>query len=430
VNLVFISHSTSKTDTYSKTVRDLVAAGLKDNVYTVLLDTERLTPGENWRPRIYQWLRECRAAVVLLNRSALDSPWVKRETDILMWRRSFNPSLVVLAAPVGGVRSGDVAEAGFRELSELQWVRESDGRDSSALSPEETAEIIIRQFPPLKYSPADELVGQWIDDISAQFVQVRQSDRLIRVGRALGLAEQYEPQLRTANEVSCTFLAAQMLHTHEPSRLRRAVSAVHRYLDASSFGHLVSLVLPVWIDAASASSLINGSELTVAWTAILSVLNPDTAKQYLNRAYCMDETRYCVIPASTGEIGEEEPVESLKYECERALRRSLNLSLRQSLADAREVRGCHVYVVLDAVSCTLQEAGEVISWLHDQLPWLRVVLIPPVRLTHDDVRPGKLADALLVVPPFDSDDEQEANTESRLMIDLGGLRGVYDATRR
>jgi len=412
---VFISHSTSR-DEYGRWVREALCQGLRDRGYEVLVDADGLRSGDEWRPRLYCWLRECRAAVVLLNRAALESDWVRREADILMWRRSFNGSLLVLPVLVGDVTAEDVREAGFGDLSEVQMTHQVPTTASLKLSPSEAALEILDRFPDLPRHEDDDLVSRWVEDIAAQFAQVWTVDRLPRVGAALGLPERDLSSLVPQSDVSCGFLAAQMLHTHEATRLDKALREISRHMDGSALDHLVHLVLPVWIDPTSARWILPPGWGRDRHAVVLNVQNPETGAYYLGRAFCMDGSRYCCLTVGTGPCGEEDPETELRNACERAIRSVFGMTSRHALEDAPEQADCHTYLILDAEHCTLEQAAKVVDWLHEKLPWLHVLVIPPQRLEERDDRPGGLADILLLTPPFGADDERLAIRVGRGML--------------
>ena len=61
ISKCFNSHS-SKSSFASK-VRDGVYAALTQKRFEVLLDKERLEPGDRWRAKLHRWLATCDAAV-------------------------------------------------------------------------------------------------------------------------------------------------------------------------------------------------------------------------------------------------------------------------------------------------------------------------------------------------------------------------------
>lgn len=65
-------------------------AALEGAGHLVLYDTD-IGPGEGWRARLNQWLLDCEAAVVLLSKAAIASPWVRHEISVLVARRMVDP---------------------------------------------------------------------------------------------------------------------------------------------------------------------------------------------------------------------------------------------------------------------------------------------------------------------------------------------------
>ena len=92
---IFVSHS-SCNDAYAAMVREHIRDLLKPPLAdTLLVDMDEIRPGHEWCAVLYDWLAVCDAAVILLNREALRSAWVRRETNVLLWRRAVNPAFAV-----------------------------------------------------------------------------------------------------------------------------------------------------------------------------------------------------------------------------------------------------------------------------------------------------------------------------------------------
>uniref|UniRef100_UPI00280ACE59 toll/interleukin-1 receptor domain-containing protein n=1 Tax=Streptomyces clavuligerus TaxID=1901 RepID=UPI00280ACE59 len=123
---VFISHS-AKRDPLTLEVLQRVASGLTSKNFEVRVDMEALRPGVDWCATLYQWLAECDAAVVLFNEAALESFWVRREVNILLWRRALNPRFRVIPVLVGKMSSGRLKDAGFSDVLPVEFAREPPG---------------------------------------------------------------------------------------------------------------------------------------------------------------------------------------------------------------------------------------------------------------------------------------------------------------
>ncbi|MEV6109109.1 toll/interleukin-1 receptor domain-containing protein [Streptomyces sp. NPDC051940] len=409
---VFISHSTNS-DPFAAEVRTLVAEGLRKKHYDVLVDADGLHAGMEWRAELYHWLRECHAALVLVNRAALESDWVSREVNILMWRRSHNRALRVVPAFVGPVSSSDLRGSALGELATLQVAR-TPRRPAGPREPTaaELADTIVAAFPDVHPLVSDDVVRAWVEDIAAQLKRLWDLSRLERVVSALELPAAELDGL-AHDSSGCEFVASQMIGTHRADRVDAAIEVVHRHMDSTPLSNLVELVLPVWVDAASARHVVPAEDAAESCAIVLNVHDPETGTHYLHRAFCMNRTRYAYRHVSVGALGEEEAEAALRAQCLAQLRDWLGLRRDQPLRDAVPPRpDRHHYLVVDAHDCTLDEAWRVVRWLHDELDWLHILLIPPYPVDRADCADGR-GGLRVLQPPFGADDEQLAIRTAR-----------------
>lgn len=106
---------------YSRPQRDLAEvlhARLQDAGHAPKLDCLDISMGERFAQTLAWWLSACHAAVVLLSREALASPWVRYELGVLVNRMRLDDDVALLSVLVGGVTERDVA--GCRELEPLE----------------------------------------------------------------------------------------------------------------------------------------------------------------------------------------------------------------------------------------------------------------------------------------------------------------------
>src|SRR5450759_683056 len=129
--IVFISHS-ARQDPVALDYLKKISATLKAGGFDVLVDQERLKPGQEWRSYLDLWMAHCHSAVILLSEKALaESKWVLKEATILRWRDSLEAlsgrkSGFHLIPVFLGVRPAQVdADPGFGplKLSEIQALR-------------------------------------------------------------------------------------------------------------------------------------------------------------------------------------------------------------------------------------------------------------------------------------------------------------------
>lgn len=130
---VFISHRNGEPEVMALIQRltdEMRAAGLE-----VLVDFERLKPGAVLRQDIYTWLGVCHAAIVVLSPDALseNSVWVPTESSILAWRRTLDPSFVLIPVLLPGVGIDDLrVHLRYRDLGlhDLLCVQHADDETS------------------------------------------------------------------------------------------------------------------------------------------------------------------------------------------------------------------------------------------------------------------------------------------------------------
>jgi hypothetical protein len=132
---VFISYSHQ--DSRSAEIRDALAEALlaEPKRFGLLADVFTLEPGDAWRSRINLWVGGCDAAVVLLSREALKSPYVVYENSVLAYRSALDPaSLLILPVLLDDVDVKALKE-GFLYPSQLE--------EKQAISGDLTTEEIV-----------------------------------------------------------------------------------------------------------------------------------------------------------------------------------------------------------------------------------------------------------------------------------------------
>ncbi|MFV2055994.1 MAG: toll/interleukin-1 receptor domain-containing protein [Thiohalomonadales bacterium] len=90
---LFISHS-SKTELNQVKLKK-VCDDLSDAGFDVLTD-QLIQAGDEWRPRLFEWMAECHAAIILMSVDAFDSSWVQVESTILAWRRCIDSKFTLI----------------------------------------------------------------------------------------------------------------------------------------------------------------------------------------------------------------------------------------------------------------------------------------------------------------------------------------------
>jgi pimeloyl-ACP methyl ester carboxylesterase len=122
---VFISHS-AKSDVSKKRLDSLTKA-LIDEGLTPWVDEDRIEVGDQWNVKITQALKECRVGIVLLDRDALSSDFVKYEFSALNWRRKGEAGFILYILIADDVALSDIASGFYSGIDESHILKWSDG---------------------------------------------------------------------------------------------------------------------------------------------------------------------------------------------------------------------------------------------------------------------------------------------------------------
>ncbi|WP_102133389.1 toll/interleukin-1 receptor domain-containing protein [Streptomyces hokutonensis] len=393
---MFISHSTSS-DLQTARLRDVIADGLRERNYEVLLDVRVQQPGQPWQLKLAKFLGECDAALVLVNQAALDSSWVRRETNILHWRKTLHPSMVLVTVLVGEVNAGQLRG------SSLGYLAADDVARVGRCSPEEATRI-VGLFPQI-LQLVDDVVSAWLTNIGIQLREIRDPEVFARIARRLGVPPEEHDELIPG--FAPVLLASQMLDTHDIEKLANAVfEAWMGGLDSDRAQKLATMVLPVWVDRDAARRIVQETDGSTRRVVILNVDSPLIGEQYLARAFCVDVTSYYIAKAAAGPAGEDDPETSLLYQCERAVKWAIGLEQDQDLDHPEEPRDSgRFFLVLDAKKCELGIVHRVVVQLHERIPWMHVLVIPGRGVNVRESWPGNPDEVLVLDPPFEAGHE-------------------------
>lgn len=122
---LFLSHS-SPTD-FAKERLNEVARSLEERhpgQLKVLFDKEQIMSGDDWRSRISLMMHSCQAAAVLLDKTAVDSPWVLYESLYLSERNAFESSFRYIPVFIGDreeIKSALKNHESVRKADSLSW---------------------------------------------------------------------------------------------------------------------------------------------------------------------------------------------------------------------------------------------------------------------------------------------------------------------
>ncbi|WP_369173361.1 toll/interleukin-1 receptor domain-containing protein [Streptomyces sp. R28] len=431
---IFISHS-SRNDPLADEVRESVALALRDAGHTVEVDRDSLREGQEWCPALFRMMAECDAALVLLGRAALDSAWVRKEASILMWRRSLNPSLYVLPVLVGDVDTAMLKDKGFDDLRPLLAARttydgtEEDDEDEQPERDDGEYVAALTAAVTAQFSDLPDLSGlsdpmrAWLKVIAEYLRKVKDPRALVKFGIDVGIDPADQHQLE-AQQGACHYVAHHLLGPVPRDQLPYAVDRLAPYLEEDPLRRLVVQLVPTWIDGDAARMLLPSPVLATKHVVALNAHAPDIAVQYVDRAMCLQFSRYNQREVGALPTGEH-TVEELFAMCVEPVRQvSRNpkwLAPERYRAHAENYLHC---LVLDVQGRRPALVGELVYRLHRTFPWLLVVLLTGD--TAADGLNGHVA-GLSVLPALTVDEEIRVH---QLTEDLKELPDRHTGARK
>jgi len=400
---IFISHS-SRADPFAAWVREAVKGGLAG--HEVLIDMDVLRPGDEWCAVLYHWLAECHAAVVLLNREALGSTWVRREVNILLWRRALGSPLEVVPAIIGDLSTEDIESAGFGELEPLQMARLGQVKRTPEAAGRLAATIVGR----LAGLPAGEdksPMAKWTKAVSEALRKVENRDSLVDAAQELLVEETYLDQVRDP-VVGCTFLAHQLLAQGHGRRLYLAIAQMADFTPVEWLSRLIDKVGATWVDGEAARALLAFGAGRPGIVA-LNARRVRTAQQYVDRATCYAETgfEYETVPAVAGEFFLEE----FMSECERAVEKLWGLEPPDTVEDIPpgQMPVDVLFLIVDPGATRRDLVAQGMRAVLGRFPWLIMVLLTGEQLPTDaELAAWQLTDVLKLEPALGPEEEFNA----------------------
>jgi len=278
--IVFISHS-ARQDPDALDYLKKISTTLKASGFDVLVDQERLKPGQQWRSYLDLWMAHCHAAVILLSKKALrESKWVLKEATILRWRESLEAlngrkTGFQLIPVFLGVNPEEVdAAAGFAplKLSEIEALH--------GLKPAPLAKKLALTLKPLLKAAGDSPRRMLETKIANQLAKA--SDDTLR-SMATALRQDlgnFEPYRDLAPQVAMRLLHAPL------QQLGNALGELAGAVPNETVKAIFDMLAYSWVDSEAAGLLGRIiREQPQDRSLLLNVTNPRfSAKAYIARA--------------------------------------------------------------------------------------------------------------------------------------------------
>lgn len=286
---VFLSHST-KGDPDAAAMRRELESELSARGWKVLVDEDGLRGGEDWRGVLYRWIADCDAAIVLMSDKALESKWVRREINLLLWRHALGSPLTIV--PVMFAPTKDKSSPELRDLKELQYV-------SNNGTVQELASAVAARLPDLSVPLPDtgDQMRNWLAKVRSCLCDVTEKELLCAAAEALDACqdEQDFASIRDGQR----FLAHQLLGQVRSGRIHTAMEHIAVPI-SGKLKQLSTLITPVWVNGEVARALLPRREKQTC--ATLNSTSSETARHYVRRAACCSSSYPTqVVTAREGE---------------------------------------------------------------------------------------------------------------------------------
>lgn len=391
----FISHAARHDEPDSEAVRALTEAVrlLEADEHVVFVD-QKMPPYAAWRSRLYHELGICNAALILLDERALTRPWVRREVDILLWRRCLLQWRYrgMDVFPIAVVRLDGVSSERLREFSpELHDLQtpEVPPHPADELSAADrlraAVEAAVELARGLPGRPLDDPLANWLTNLATHLSHVEPPATLEVFAGRLGVDD---PEAVTADPRQADLvLAHQLIGRAEGRRLIHALHAVKAPLLGERTAELAKLAAPALVDPATARMLLPADGDCPPPVFALNSTSGEVARRYVERAMCADESgfRFGQTDATIfGESLDELPQLMLEEVMRVCNVRSRGYLIEWGEADRRT--GNPVYLAVRTRQADLPAVREAVRSFQKEYRWVMIIIVVGAA-TGDPVEP-------------------------------------------
>ncbi|MEU6918971.1 toll/interleukin-1 receptor domain-containing protein [Streptomyces olindensis] len=411
---VFISHS-ARGDAFATAVLEKIEEGLRGRTHTPLVDQSGIEPGDEWRPQLVDWLARCDAAVVLLNQAALDSTWVRREVNILMWRRALGAPLLVVPVLLDGLTTTAVKRAGLEELRPLQFARTAQGTEPDAKS---LADRVLGRFARLpQEATGTDPMSDWLQRLALFLSEAQRQPRVLTdAARALNAEREFLAHV-TAQQGGCLFLAHQFLLA-PPERMEKALDVLAPSLQDQTIRRLVGALNATWVDEEAARGALPApGRQPQEMTLLLNAFSNSTAEQYIRRATCNATHGFETRTIGSLPMGEDRVGERIRTWEDAVWKEFFDADSEEERMFPNDLDTRTHYLVIDERRPPDAEFAAAVNLLHQAFSWLIVLVTTGTAPPDDDVR-NAFKNAVLLEPLLTAEAEKTAALRSRRLRQL------------
>ena len=204
---------------------------------SVWYDSSSIRAGDDWEHEIIDALHSCAAAVILITPEALTSPWVLRESIVLVDRKLRNPDLVIVPIFLAGARPehlGDDRAWNVSRITRIQGIQVVDSGADDVTSPAaaDAADRAVETALPLliagvEAARAMDDLPRWARNLTGPLTELASGGLGFRLDEAAGEVGLHRPDRWNAaaitNLARALVIAPQELPATDDPKLLRAV---------------------------------------------------------------------------------------------------------------------------------------------------------------------------------------------------------------
>jgi hypothetical protein len=269
--------------------------------FDVKWDRDILFAGDDWRKKLYSFLGECQAAVILLTEGAFDSNYVPLEAMVLMYRHVLNPHFKIIPVYFANVSAERVrVEKPFYGigLDDINAVTHGGNDESCLRAIEDTLRVLAKIPSPEKVAVLQRLV-ELLDGISDH--------------AAVAAAQEWGESLEEADGPKPLQLARRLMD-HELLDATRALNQIP--LEPGRRSKILDLLAPAWVNLLAAAPIwkdrwVASPAEDVPKKGPVFVINgkfEQTAAHYVRRAWSLrrdEELGILPVAAIAGQSAED-----------------------------------------------------------------------------------------------------------------------------
>jgi hypothetical protein len=309
---IFISHRNN--DPQSDAYVDAIRAALHAADCDVLVDTDCLKPGDDWRDELYTLMGISHGALIVVSDAVMrgESSWVPREASILMWRRALDPTFDVIPICVGAVEPEKLDGAPFDDLR-LQAVQGIRADDPATLAQAIVKRLAAPKPPPSPLDALADRIVKLLDGVGESAINDAADALDVDLGPWIPGAQ---PQRKLALALLQLPLGVSV----------EALRILADHLDRAQADEIIDIVAPSWVDLGAARWLADFGTRGASQPAL--IINASThfaATMYVRRASCRPPRTQWPFVVATGVYGED-PAREIAAEIERNLIQALRLA--------------------------------------------------------------------------------------------------------